>query len=65
MEEVYTCKCGGQSWKIYSNRIKCTICGKEYSLISAHLFNQNILDEKRRETVKKKIDQYYEKDEKE
>jgi len=30
MEEVATCECGNQKWEIYDNRIRCSVCGREY-----------------------------------
>ena len=34
MDEVYTCKCGGQSFSIHSGFIRCVECQKEYKLQS-------------------------------
>jgi len=31
MEEVFTCLCGHQTWDIYSDRIGCPACGREYA----------------------------------
>ena len=30
MEEEATCKCGGRSWVIYSERLECDKCGWRY-----------------------------------
>ena len=33
MEEAYTCMCGNlDRWIIYSDRIRCNLCGREYSI---------------------------------
>ena len=32
MDEVYTCVCGGQSWSIHEQFIRCVSCNKEYKV---------------------------------
>jgi hypothetical protein len=32
MEECLTCKCGGQSWTLYNNRIECNNSDCDYVL---------------------------------
>ena len=55
MDEIYTCICGGQTWKIIGAEIKCDKCGKEYTLMwevgidgqieSSEEFNERIRQE--------------------
>lgn len=30
MADLYTCKCGNQSWEILDNTVRCTTCQAEY-----------------------------------
>ena len=56
MVEIYTCICGGQTWKIMGAEIECDKCGKEYTLMwevgidgqieSPKEFNERIRKEK-------------------
>ena len=33
MSELYTCKCGNQTWKIYGLMMECTECGTQYRVL--------------------------------
>ena len=49
MEEVYTCKCGNQSWVIYSGKIECNKCGIVHWIkmpFPANEFNNQLEKEK-------------------
>lgn len=30
MADFYTCRCGNQTWKIFENGVRCTVCGTEF-----------------------------------
>ena len=56
MEEALTCSCGQQRWWVYSNRLECMSCDREYKLseiIPIHSANVDMCVWKPEKLVKK------------
>ena len=57
MNEIYTCVCGGERWKIFGTEIECDKCGKEYTLkgLDGEMENPKNFNERIRKSWEKKM----------
>jgi hypothetical protein len=47
MSNVYTCICGNQTWIVFENFVRCTVCQREYEVQNTPVreFNDKVAEE--------------------
>lgn len=53
-EDVYKCLCGSRGFEIYSNRLKCIECGKEYNYYHGFLHEPKVFNGRKEAFLRKK-----------
>lgn len=47
MDNVYTCTCGNQTWIIFDNAVRCTVCTTQFTVQNTPVteFNHSVTEQ--------------------